>query len=67
MTYAGPYVHTAQQEDGQIYHSDSVVGHDGMDDLQEKYDEMQQEMKALRGKETFGPEALTNFVWFLML
>jgi hypothetical protein len=35
MTYAGPYVHIAQQEDGQIYHSDSVVGNNGMDDLRD--------------------------------
>ena len=57
MTYVGPFVHTAQQEDGPIYHSDSVVGNDGMDDLREKYDEMQQEMRALRGKEIFGQES----------
>jgi len=57
MTYTGPLVHTAQQEEIPVYHSDSVVGNDGMDDLREKYDEMQQEMKAIRGNEMFGQEA----------
>jgi hypothetical protein len=34
-----------------------VAGNDGVEDLREKYDEMWQEMKALRAKDTAGPEA----------
>jgi hypothetical protein len=54
MTYAAPFVHTAQQENRQIYHSDSVDGFDRMDNLEEKYDAVQKEVKALRGKDLFG-------------
>jgi hypothetical protein len=47
VTNTGPHVHATQQEDEQIYHSGSVAGNDGVEDLREKYDEMWQEMKAL--------------------
>jgi hypothetical protein len=54
MTYSTPVIHTIPQNEEPIYHSDSVGEYDRLDELQEKYDEMQQEMRALRGKETFG-------------
>jgi hypothetical protein len=57
VTYSAPAVHTIPQEEEPIFHSGSVGAYDKVDDLQEKYDEMQWEMKALRGKETFGKTA----------
>lgn len=59
-TQAGPVVHFEPRPEEQIYHSDSVVGDDGMENLRGKFDELQlemKEMKALRGKEILGPEA----------
>ncbi|GAU50056.1 hypothetical protein TSUD_186910 [Trifolium subterraneum] len=40
-----------------IFHAESVGGSDRVDDLQIKYDEIQREMRALRGKELFGQDA----------
>ncbi|GAU37801.1 hypothetical protein TSUD_276190 [Trifolium subterraneum] len=40
-----------------IFHAESVGGYDRMNDLQIKYDEMQKEMRALRGKDLFGQDA----------
>jgi len=36
MTYAAPFVHTAQQEHGPIYHSESVEAFYRVEDLEEK-------------------------------
>ena len=56
LTNAIPY-----QEHEQIYHSDSVVGCDQVDDLRERFEgkleEVQKEMRALRGKDLFGQDA----------
>jgi len=58
VTYAAPLVHTAQQEEGQIYHSDSVAGDDRVGNLEERLDArvdaVQKELKTMRGKEVFG-------------
>ncbi|GAU30309.1 hypothetical protein TSUD_385300 [Trifolium subterraneum] len=56
-TVSAPLVHTTQQTQMPIFHAESVGGYDRMDDLQIKYDEMQKEMRALRGKDLFGQDA----------
>ena len=56
-TYSAPVIHTVPCEEEPIYHSGNVEAYDRMNDLQEKYDEMQREMRALRGKELFGKTA----------
>ncbi|GAU47885.1 hypothetical protein TSUD_404570 [Trifolium subterraneum] len=56
-TVSAPLVHTIPQTQMPIFHAESVGGYDRMDDLQIKYDEMQKEMKALRGKDLFGQDA----------
>ncbi|KAK2428673.1 hypothetical protein QL285_027176 [Trifolium repens] len=57
MTYSAPLVHTNLQDQGPIFHTESVEAFDRVDDLQDKYNEMQREMRALRGKELFGQNA----------
>ena len=54
MTYSAPVIHTVPHNEEPIYHSGSVEAYDRVNDLLGKYDEMQQEMRALRGKEIFG-------------
>jgi len=54
VTYAKPLIHTIPPEEGPIYHSDSVVGDDGMGNLEEKFDAVQKELKTIRGKDMFG-------------
>ncbi|GAU40233.1 hypothetical protein TSUD_219430 [Trifolium subterraneum] len=56
-TVSAPLVHTIPQTQMPIFHAESVGGYDRMDDLQIKYDEMQKEMRALRGKDLFGQDA----------
>ncbi|GAU29064.1 hypothetical protein TSUD_278200 [Trifolium subterraneum] len=56
-TVSAPLVHTIPQTHMPIFHAESVGGYDRMDDLQIKYDEMQKEMRALRGKDLFGQDA----------
>ncbi|GAU45925.1 hypothetical protein TSUD_374230 [Trifolium subterraneum] len=53
---SAPLVHTIQQTQMPIFHAESVGGYDRMDDLQIKYDEMQKEMRALRGKDLLGQD-----------
>jgi len=57
MTFSAPLVHTIPQDNGPIYHTKSVGAYNRMDDLQERFDEMQWEVKALRMKELFGKNA----------
>jgi len=57
MTYSAPVIHTIPQNEEPIYHLGNAQAYDRVKDLLEKYDEMQQEMRALRGKETFGKTA----------
>jgi len=44
VTYTAPLVHTAQQEEGQIYHSDSVAGDDRVGNLEKRLDAVQKEL-----------------------
>jgi hypothetical protein len=53
VTQAGPTVHTTQQEEGQIYHSGSVLGNDRMGNLEEKLEGVQKELRNVRGKKMF--------------
>jgi len=57
MTYSSPLTHTTQQNQGPIFHSESVKAFDNIPDLHKKFDEMNQEMKALTRKELFGKSA----------
>jgi len=57
VTYSTPTIHTAPHNEEPIYHSGNEEAYDRVNDLLEKYDEMQQEMRALRGKEVFGKTA----------
>jgi len=50
-------IHTTQQGHGPIYHSRSVVAYNWVKDLKKKFDRIQLELKALRGKELFGKNA----------
>ena len=54
MTYSAPFVHTDQQGNEPIFHSDSVKASNRVEALQDTIDEMKREMKALRGKDAFG-------------
>jgi len=54
MTYSTPLIHTTQQDHGPFFYAKSVEAFDRVDDLQDKYNEMRREMKALHGKELFG-------------
>ncbi|GAU46526.1 hypothetical protein TSUD_402560 [Trifolium subterraneum] len=56
-TVTAPLVHTIQQNQMPIFHAESVGGYDRVDDLQTKYDEIQREMRALRGNDLFGQDA----------
>ena len=62
VTYSTPLVHTNLQDQGPIIRAGSIEPFDMVNDLQDKYNEMQREMRALRGKELFGQNA-----WFPML
>ncbi|KAK2369039.1 hypothetical protein QL285_082195 [Trifolium repens] len=57
VTYSAPLVHTNLQYQGPVFHTESIEAFDRVDDLQDKYNEMQREMRALRGKELFGQNA----------
>jgi len=57
MTFIAPVVHTIQQDHGPIYHSKGVAAYDRIDELKEKFDKIQLELKALRGKGLFDKNA----------
>jgi len=57
MTYSSPLIRAVKQDQEPIYHSESVVAYDRIDELKEKFDKIQLELKALRGKELFGQSA----------
>jgi len=68
VTFSAPFVRTAQQDNKPIFHSGSVGAYDRVDDLQEKFDEMQREVKALRGKELFEKDAYDlQLVYFVVV
>jgi len=53
VTYSAPRVHTTPQDEEPIFHSGNMGPYDRVDDLQERFEIMNQEVQALRGKETF--------------
>ncbi|WJX66355.1 ASTRA complex subunit [Trifolium repens] len=57
MTFSAPVIHTTPQDNRPIHHAESVGAYDRMDDFQERFDEMQREINALRGKDLFGKNA----------
>jgi len=57
MTYSSPLIHNTQQDHGPIYHSKGVAAYDQVDELDEKFDKIHLELKALRGKKLFGKNA----------
>jgi hypothetical protein len=57
MIYSAPMVNAFPEYNKPIFHLGSVGAYDRVDELQEKYDEMQREMRALRGKEVLGKTA----------
>ena len=57
VTYSAPAIHTAPHNEEPIYHLGNGEAYDRVNDLLEKYDEMQWEMRSLRGKEVFGKTA----------
>ncbi|XP_039690657.1 uncharacterized protein [Medicago truncatula] len=57
MTYSAPVMHTIPQNEESIFHSGNMETYDGMSNLREKYDELQRDVKALRGKGKFGKTA----------
>jgi len=66
VTYTQPLVHTAQQEEEQIYHSDSVAGDDRVGNLEKRLDTrvdaVHKELKTMRGKEVFGQKVHDPFL-----
>ena len=57
LVFAPPKVNAITYDEGQIYHSGSMDGHDQTDEIREQLDELKQEVKTLRGKELFGRDA----------
>jgi len=57
MAHSAPVAHVIPEDNESIFHPRSMGAYDRVDELQEKYDEMQREMRALRGKEIFGKTA----------
>ncbi|XP_028223068.1 uncharacterized protein LOC114404171 [Glycine soja] len=57
MTYSAPLIHTIQQEVEPIFQAENVVAFDKMEELQERFDGMQREVEALRGRDLFGKDA----------
>jgi len=54
MTYSSPLIRAIKQDQEPICHSESVAAYDRIDELKEKFDRIQLELKTLRGKELFG-------------
>jgi hypothetical protein len=57
VTYSAPAVHTIPQDEELIYHSGDMEAYDRVNDLQQKYDEIQRDVRALHGKKMFGKTA----------
>ncbi|KAK2448950.1 hypothetical protein QL285_008189 [Trifolium repens] len=60
MTVPAPMVHTIPHENELVYQAEpteSIGAYGRMDDFQDQFDEMQREIKALRGKDLFGKNA----------
>jgi len=58
MTYSSPLVHAIQRDLEPIYHSEGVVAYDRVEDLKKKFNRIQLELKALRGKKTIWEKCL---------
>ncbi|GAU52021.1 hypothetical protein TSUD_418380, partial [Trifolium subterraneum] len=52
-----PLIHVTPHDNEPIYHTENVRGYSQMDEILEKFDDMQREIKALRGKDLFGKNA----------
>ncbi|GAU51349.1 hypothetical protein TSUD_412970 [Trifolium subterraneum] len=52
-----PVIHVTLHDNEPIYHAENMRGYSQMDEILEKFDDMQQEIKALRGKDLFGKNA----------
>ena len=57
MAHSALVAHAISEDNEPIFHSGSMGAYDKVEELREKYDEMQREMRALRGKEIFGKTA----------
>jgi len=57
LTYSTPVIHTTQQDHEPIYHSKGVAAYERINELKEKFDKVQLELKALRGKKLFDKNA----------
>src|SRR6266487_4459232 len=57
MTLPASVVHTVPYVSEQVYHAENPETYGHMDNLQDQFDKMQLEMKALRGKDLFGKNA----------
>jgi len=53
VTYSAPAIHTIPHNEEPIFHSGDVDAYDKVDDLREKYEMMNREMQALRGKDVY--------------
>jgi len=53
VTYSAPRVHTTPQDEEPIFHSGNMGAYDRVHDLQERFEIMNREVQALRGKEFF--------------
>ncbi|GAU38952.1 hypothetical protein TSUD_363910 [Trifolium subterraneum] len=57
ITTPAPVVHTVPYVSEQVYHAEDPETYGRMDNLQDQFDKMQLEIKALRGKDLFGKNA----------
>ncbi|GAU10612.1 hypothetical protein TSUD_422110, partial [Trifolium subterraneum] len=57
MVVTSPLIHVTPHDNEPIYHTENVRGYSQMDEILEKFDDMQREIKALRGKDLFGKNA----------
>jgi len=57
MPFTAPMVHTVQQDHRPVFHTKRVEADDRIDDLEEKFEGIKQEVKALHGKRLFGKNA----------
>jgi hypothetical protein len=56
-TVSAPVVHAVPQYQEPIFHAESMGGFDRVEDLQDKFNEMRREMRALKEKDLFGKDA----------
>ncbi|KAK2402256.1 hypothetical protein QL285_051793 [Trifolium repens] len=56
-TVSAPVVHVVPQYQEPIFHAESMGGFDKVEDLQDKFNEMRREMRALKEKDLFGKDA----------